>query len=408
MQAKTYQAPTMAMALGEVKKDLGPSALILRTRHFRQGKVLGLFGGKKMWEVRAAPHCDAVADTFVSPFFHSNADQVPSEPVEHLRDGASAVPVEAPVSTAMVEPFEKKQADHESLVRKMTEVHRMVSSLLSVRPPSHAEQMPVELAIYHQQLLDQDVDKEIADQVIDQLKSSTVGLAIPGEDVLRSRLTDIITRRVNVGPSFEDADESDKPRLICLVGPTGVGKTTTIAKLAADLKIHHNKSVGLITIDTYRIAAVDQLKTYADIIGVDLQAVLTPGELHTAIHRLQDRDVILIDTAGRSQNDEMKLNELRTFIDAARCNEVHLVVSAASSQKVAKAAVRKFSPLNPNRIIISKLDEAETFGMILNLAVATEAAVSYVTTGQDVPDDISPAKADVLAECVMRGSMHEG
>jgi len=396
MQARTYQAPTMALALGEVKKDLGPSALILRTRHFRQGKVLGLFGGKKMWEVRAVPGTETLADTFVSPF-------VAKRPPAQAPRGESS-----PAATAICDRADAAQAGHEFLLGKMTEIHRMVSSLLSSEPVRGADQLPVELALCRQQLLDQDVDKDVAARIIDQLKASTAGVAMPSEEILRCRLTDIIAESIKVPAGGEDnGGPTDRPRLICLVGPTGVGKTTTIAKLAARFKLHQNKTVGLITIDTYRIAAVDQLKTYAEIIEVPIEAVLTPGDLHAAIRRMQDLDVILIDTAGRSQNDEMKLNQLRTFLDSAQCDEVHLVVSAASSPKVAKAATRKFASLGPNRIIISKLDEAETFGIILNLASASEAAVSYVTTGQDVPDDIAPAKPDVLACCVMRGCMYE-
>jgi flagellar biosynthesis protein FlhF len=191
--------------------------------------------------------------------------------------------------------------------------------------------------------------------------------------------------------------------VVALVGPTGVGKTTTIAKIAANCRLRGNKRVGLVTIDTYRIAAVDQLRTYAEIIGLPLRAVLSTAELKQAIAAMSDLDVILIDTAGRSQNDQMRLSQLRSFIDAADADEVHLVLSAAANPRVAQAALERFGPLGANRITVTKLDEAASFGMILNVSSASEAPVAYVTTGQDVPEDIAPADPVALARLIAQG-----
>jgi flagellar biosynthesis protein FlhF len=193
--------------------------------------------------------------------------------------------------------------------------------------------------------------------------------------------------------------------VIALIGPTGVGKTTTIAKLAANHKLHEGRKVGLITIDTYRIAAVDQLKAYADIIEVPLETVLTPGELQQAVRSMADMDVVLIDTAGRSPNNRMRLSQLRSFLAAGAPDEVHLVVSATSSRACAKGTLEHFCPLGVNRIILTKLDEAETFGVILTAASAGKP-LSYYTTGQDVPDDIACADSRRLAGMIVEES-HE-
>lgn len=134
---------------------------------------------------------------------------------------------------------------------------------------------------------------------------------------------------------------------------------------------------------------------------------MTPGELQACLRGMGDKDVVLIDTAGRSQNDQPRLKELRQFIEAAEADEVHLVVSASSNGKAARAACQRFAPMGADRIIMTKLDEAATFGMILNIAAATDAAVSFITTGQDVPDDIRSADANLLAQCVVKGSWHE-
>ncbi|MHC4611490.1 MAG: flagellar biosynthesis protein FlhF [Planctomycetota bacterium] len=195
------------------------------------------------------------------------------------------------------------------------------------------------------------------------------------------------------------------PSIIALVGPTGVGKTTTIAKLAANFRLRESRNVGLITLDTYRIAAVEQLRTYAQIINVPLEVVMSPGQLPGALERLQGCDVVLIDTAGRSQNDAIRMNELKCYLDRAKPHEVHLVLSSASSQGVVDAVLARFSMLGVDRVIFTKLDEAIGFGVILNCVQEAGARLSYVTTGQDVPDDIEVGDASRVAGLILGGEL---
>ncbi len=199
--------------------------------------------------------------------------------------------------------------------------------------------------------------------------------------------------------------DGGRPLTIALVGPTGVGKTTTIAKLAAAYKLRQGKKVGLITSDTYRIAAVDQLRTYANIIGLPLKVALTPREMAGACGSLADCDVILVDTAGRSQHDKGRLEELAAFIDAATPDETHLVLSATVAEPVLAKAAERFAVLQPTRVIFSKLDEAVHFGVIVNTCRKVGMRVSYVTTGQEVPDEIELAQADRLARLVLDGEL---
>jgi flagellar biosynthesis protein FlhF len=161
--------------------------------------------------------------------------------------------------------------------------------------------------------------------------------------------------------------------------------------------------VGLVTLDTYRIAAVEQLRTYAEIIEVPLRTVLSAGELHQAVHGMRDVDVVLIDTAGRSQNDQPRLNELRTMIAAAGADEVHLLISATANRRCARNVLDRFGSLGATKIVLTKLDEAETYGTILSFSAEPEAPLSFVTTGQDVPDDIEPADPWQLAQRVLKG-----
>jgi len=191
------------------------------------------------------------------------------------------------------------------------------------------------------------------------------------------------------------------PHVVTLIGPTGVGKTTTIAKLAANLQLREGKKVGLITIDTYRIAAVDQLRRYADIIGSPLKVVGTAEEMPAAIASMSEMDYILIDSAGRSPTDSLKLSELRGFIDAAKPDEVHLVLSSTSSPKCVELAVTAFSRVRVDRLLFTKIDEAASIGLVLNVARKVGKALSYMTTGQDVPDDIEVVKGRKLAQLIL-------
>ena len=190
-------------------------------------------------------------------------------------------------------------------------------------------------------------------------------------------------------------------RLVALVGPTGVGKTTTIAKLAANFRLREKRRVGLITVDTYRIAAVEQLRTYADIIDLPMEVVATPREMREAVARMADLDLILMDTAGRSPRDEVKIQELKSMLAEAAPDEVHLVLSSvASAGSLAKTA-EQFAAVGTTALVLTKLDEAASLGNLLPLVRGSRLPLSYLTDGQNVPDDIAPADAGRLARLIL-------
>jgi len=260
---------------------------------------------------------------------------------------------------------------------------------------------PRELADFHAHLLRQDVEERVADELMHELSLSLTGMQADAKTVT-GRLCGLIAARIpTAGPAPRKPSRTG-PRVIALAGPTGVGKTTTIAKLAADFKLRQRQRVGLVTMDTYRIAAVDQLRVYAEIIEVPLRTVLSAGDMHKAVYGM-DVDVVLIDSAGRSQNDQPRLNELRAFLTAADADEVHLVVSATASRRTLLTTLNRFATMAPNRTILSKLDEAETLGTILSFPSIGAAPLAYTTMGQDVPDDIEPADPWKLAQRVLRG-----
>ena len=189
------------------------------------------------------------------------------------------------------------------------------------------------------------------------------------------------------------AIERGKQKVVALVGPTGVGKTTTIAKLAANFRLRDGVKLGLVTVDTYRVAAVEQLRTYADIIELPMKVVTSPLEMRRAIDELADMDLVLIDTAGRSPREELQLQELKALLAEACVDEVHLVLSLATSPRVLTMTAEKFAHVGVTSLILTKLDEAAGMGNLVGVARDVDRPLSYFTTGQAVPDDIETADA---------------
>lgn len=388
MTMKTYRAETMSEAIAQVKQDLGRDAVILNTRSFRRNKVLGLFGGKSVWEVTAAPNVNVPKRI---------GTYVPEEPRdENAADGQGNE--DAPA------------ADDETsrLGGQLSDIRRMLESLVSRRRKGmDGEPLDGALGALRNHLLDQDVEEAVANELIGQLRLTCTGRELDDTELLRARLLPLAAARIATVEADPVGGDGDA-RVIAVIGPTGVGKTTTIAKLAATHKLRRNRRVGLVTIDSYRIAAVDQLMTYARIIEVPLKAVLTPEDLSGAVAEMRrECDVVLIDTAGRSQKDAARLGQLGDFIRAARADEVHLAVSATSNRRNAAETVERFAPLGADRLIVTKLDEAAAFGIMLNLPSA-DMRISYVTTGQDVPEDIEPADAERLARRIVGDGTYAG
>ena len=195
---------------------------------------------------------------------------------------------------------------------------------------------------------------------------------------------------------------SDKPKIVALIGPTGVGKTTTLAKIAAKFVLEEGAKVALITADTYRISAVEQLKTYSDILGLPLEIVYNPQALQEAIEKHRDKQLILLDTAGRSQYNAYQMKELSELLNIDADIEKHLVMSATTKTGDGLELLDNFSLCKPDRVIFTKVDETKTHGIILNILHRRKAALSYLTNGQSVPDDIEPASIEKLAELLLR------
>ena len=294
---------------------------------------------------------------------------------------------------------------------EMSAIKRMVGEVLQRQVTgggAPTPTMPARLFDMYLRLIGQEVSEELADRIVNDVRDELSGLELEDEptvrEAVRRHLADYI-------PTAEEAvavrSADGRPLTIALVGPTGVGKTTTLAKLAASFKLRHHRKVGLITADTYRIAAVDQLRTYANIIGLPLKVALTPAEMRQAVESLRDCDVILIDTAGRSQNDAGRLEELAQFVAAAAPHEVHLVLSGTAGEKVLLREAEAFSAVGVDKVVLTKLDEAVSFGMLINVVRRIGKELSFFTTGQEVPDHLEIGRPERLAELVLGTEVHE-
>ncbi len=309
-----------------------------------------------------------------------------------------------PPPTAVPSPTTEQLASEMRAMKRMVEalVAQQSQRLQAVPKTSHPD-LPDALFDQYLHLLRQEVTEELAEEVVQQVKASLTPGELSQPTIVRKALLDAISKLI---PTDETAGmiqpaSDGRPRTIALIGPTGVGKTTTVAKLAAILKLKQKKNVALITLDTYRIAAVDQLRTYANIIGLPLHVVNSPEEMREALRRSRDCDAVLIDTAGRSQRDDPKLEQLAMMVRTADPHEVHLVLSSTCTQKVLLETVERFSQIRTDRIIFTKLDEAVSLGVILNVARKANKQLSFVTTGQEVPHHIEPGRRDRLAALVM-------
>lgn len=191
------------------------------------------------------------------------------------------------------------------------------------------------------------------------------------------------------------------PHIVALVGPTGVGKTTTLAKLAAQARLREHRKVGLITVDTFRIAAVEQLKTYAEIMELPMRVVSSPAEMRSAMDDYATMDLVLIDTSGRSPYDELKNQELKAILAEAHAQEIHLCISMASDPRSVTLIASKFITIGANQLILTKLDEIQDYGAVLATNLNSTLPLSYLTTGQEVPDHLERAAASRIARLIL-------
>ncbi len=397
MDVKTFRAKTMQDALDLVRRELGSEAAVLQTRDVRVGGLFRMLPGMRRVEVTASAHVS-----------------VPSRMPRRPRDREQIVGLDLSTEPADLNPHAAlygspasvpiDQQDYrgkfrDDLKHQLDGLQSMVEDLCRRSQTKAPRELPRSLFNLFTDLIEADVSEELARELVERAHAESPADELSDESLLKRRVARMVENEIRVvGPIRVQPGQR---RLVALVGPTGVGKTTTIAKLAAQFRLKEKRKVGLITVDTYRIAAVEQLRTYADIIDLPMSVVSTPREMREAVATMGDLDLVLMDTAGRSPRDEVKIQELKSLLAEAEADEVHLVLSGTAGAASLVRTAEQFSNVGVTTLLLTKLDEASGLGNLLPLLRSSGLPLSYVTDGQDVPDDIEPADSRRLAGMVL-------
>jgi len=445
MLVRKFEAENMATALKQVKQTLGSEALILSTKTIGK-KGLGVLG-KQIIEVTAAIESPAmkngfrkaVPNTVPQPATLGKIPAAYSRRVETLEDeqvslsGAAtgqkievkSNPLEDEVrqlrSQLEAQNVDQLQVEINQLKELMqqltqTQLETRVEPVVSpvpqqAQPSAKVNQQQItavaQLKTPVEQTLENLLDL-LVERGIDRESAATIArFAAPQmnerqrqePDQCHNFLTATIASLVQTtGPLWSPGDPQKR---ISLIGATGVGKTTTIAKLAAEAITQSGARVALVTIDTYRIAAVEQLKVYGEIMGLPVEVVLSPEQLQEAFRRHRDKDLILIDTAGRSPRDQARIDELNQFLGKGSKVENCLVLAAPTEERLQQKTLEAFSPLPLSRLIFTKLDETDRCGTLINVPIRSNLPLAYLTNGQQVPEDLLRAEPRMVAELVM-------
>jgi len=388
MQVKRYEAASMKEALEKIKSDLGPEAIVISTKR--------LPGEKKLIEIMAA------------------SDESPRDggEVRGSGKGERTGDQEKFLSFAnreIIGYFRKEMDELKRLVQGVRQDNlaeefadlkdslQAFFDILGLRG-DQGEEKTILARIYHY-LVGRGVSKARACKLLEGMKRDFPGQEIP-DYASGLKIAERLIRSALSPNKIPNKDEKGK-RVKIFLGPTGVGKTTTLAKLAARYALEQKLAVGLITMDNYRIAALEQLSVYARIMGLPLEAASEQNTFRQALQKFDDKDIILVDTPGKSHSDQDYVTTLRDLVDGNREVETNLLLSLTSSRENMLEVVSRYNKLDCDQLIFTKMDECTRCGFLYDVIEQAGRPVSYVTTGQNVPQDIEVANPSRLAELIM-------
>lgn len=376
MQIKKYTAPTLKEAMERMKEELGDEAVVLSTKSIEGDAVLGQ---QKTFEITAGIEDDYdVAKDIQEKPRHTKPQGFEGE-LKKLTEkiyGANKAAEESKRS----EPNEKKPKPKKRFEAPILEEFKEVRDVL----------------------LQREVEEPIVDAIIKQLNKYS---GLINSDNIDSYVISTLASMINT-EGFE-VNRKQKPKVISLVGPTGVGKTTCIAKLAVISKILHNLDVGLISIDTYRLGALDQLKILSEVSSIDFLVAYEPADLPKLMAKFKKKDLVFIDTVGRSQNSANMLKGIKDFLNSVRVDETYLVLSSTTTLRNMIDVAEKFRVLEYGGFVFSKIDEAVSYGNIANLCERYDTPIKYLTNGQVIPDDIIAAEPEFIANMIYTGKANQ-
>lgn len=387
MLIKKFQANTNAEAIMLAMEELGKDAIIMSVKNINPRGIYKLFK-KPTVEVTAA-----IDDTVV-----------PEERKQKEREKKSSV-----FSDVIEEEKQEfKSENTQKLEQKLENLQNILEKQIQDKPAREVEDKISDdknlacLRLIYNQMIDNEVDEVYANQIISEIEQ-TLKKDSPINQILSAVYQKIVLK---LGPSKTLELEDDHTRFVFFIGPTGVGKTTTIAKIASSLIMEKKKKVAFVTSDTYRIAAVEQLRTYANILDIPMRVIYDADEMRNVREELKDYDVVLIDTAGRSHKNREQRDDIERLIMSVpeEEREIYLVLSVTTKYRDLLKITETYSQISDYRLVFTKLDETASFGNILNIRMATGAALSYSTFGQNVPDDISRTDAQLIAKQLLGGN----
>ncbi|PAD27174.1 flagellar biosynthesis protein FlhF [Niallia circulans] len=382
MKIQKYVARDMPEAMKKIRAELGNDAVILHSKVIYTGGFLGLFK-KRNIEVLAAID-PSISETTISK--QTKKREIRSPVL--IKEPAFRADADNSANNISLKEGEKI-SDYPEIVKHLNEINQNVKANRSM-----TFSIPAPITKIVNQLDKQGIDEEIKTGLVKDLVAKWYAA---GEDVLESQVSEWARQFLltEISP-FSFGEISLAKKYINVIGPTGVGKTTTLAKIAANIILRQQKSVGFITTDTYRIGAIEQLKTYANILDVPLEVCYSLEDFEHATKKLEECDVILIDTAGRNFRNKKYVEDLMQVVDYKREMETLLVLSMTAKQDDLEEIYQQFSAIKIDAFVFTKLDETSSYGAMINLIVACKKGAAYITTGQNVPDDIVPATPEEL------------
>ncbi|GAA0461375.1 flagellar biosynthesis protein FlhF [Alkalibacillus silvisoli] len=372
MKVKKYTAPTMPDAMKQVRKELGEAAVILNSKEKNSRGLLGLFK-KKSIEVIAA----------VDPQPIKQSPKTSLQKEKEFKRSSFAIKDS--------QPDKSVKTDQELL----NEIRELKAELNQTEGKKN---YPSPLDSIYLKLEKQGISHKLINEMMDDLLTEYYSNGkINDSSHYMKMIKNILYEKLQDATDFK---LSEHIKTVYLFGPTGVGKTTTVAKLAADQAINQGKNVGLITLDTYRIAAVEQLKTYAKILGLPVEVAYNKDDFERAREKFSDQDLILVDTAGRNFKKDEYINQMKQFVNFTEEDALFCVLSLTTKEQDLKEIYSRFHDLSVNNVILTKIDETSQYGPIINLWDQYQFKIAYLTTGQDVPNDIERPTSKRLTDMI--------
>ncbi|WP_453996917.1 flagellar biosynthesis protein FlhF [Bacillus nitroreducens] len=385
MKVKKFIASSMPEAMQLIRTELGSEAVILNSKVVQTPGFFGLFR-KKNFEVIAA----------IDSEFTRNQKMQIKEKDKHAPNTELKNEAVEPIAQKPVIKNETKVTNNtsEEISKEIQELKAAMKELSSDLNPYTGPLQEIN-QLLHEQEIDPTIRKELMSSLLEKWYQSSKEASFKEvkewtKTILLSRISELDYGGVTYHKKY-----------INVVGPTGVGKTTTIAKIAADCMLKDNKSIAFITTDTFRIAAIEQLKTYAKILGAPVEVCYSFDDFKQAKDKYKDYDVVFIDTAGRNFRNAKYVDDLNNLIQFSSDMETFLVLSLTSKMSDMKAIYEQFSKIDINKFIFTKVDETTNFGAMMNLIVDSEVGVAYLTNGQNVPDDIVVATPNLIANTIL-------